>query len=48
MIYLEYAFIYSDGKKVKVIKGDIPDPTNKDTGLTRNFHRKKVIPLLEE
>ena len=22
-------FIYSDGKKVKVIKGDIPDPTNK-------------------
>ena len=23
------AFIYSDGKKVKVIKGDIPDPVNK-------------------
>jgi hypothetical protein len=23
------AFIYSDGKKVKVIKGDIPDPANK-------------------
>ena len=23
------AFIYSDGKTVKVIKGDIPDPVNK-------------------
>lgn len=33
-------------KKNKVMH--ISDPTNEDTGLTRNFLRKKVVPLLEK
>ena len=37
-------FVYA--KKNKVMH--ISDPTNEDTGLTRNFLRKKVVPLLEK
>ena len=33
-------------KKNKVMH--ISDPTNEDTGLTRNFLRKKIVPLLEK
>ena len=33
------AFIFSDGKKVKVVKGtDIPDPSNKIIMIFNNFY----------
>ena len=36
------AFIYSDGKKVKVIKGtDIPDPSNKIIMILRKKNLKE-------
>jgi len=46
MINITKDEILAYAKKNKV--AHISDPTNKDTGLTRNFLRKKVIPLLEE